>query len=491
MKKTILFSAAALMVVAACSKQEASQPESKVISLKASVEQQADPDATKTSLGAGNTVLWTTGDAIKVYDDSATPKSVNLTADAGGATSAHFIQDGEIPVGYGAAKYAIYPADAATGATSAGEITFTLPATQTYVADSFDPDCNVMVGEVNAGNVSFKNTCGVLKLQLTGILKVGKIVLTSKNLSDYLYGTFTADATSATPAATRTSGGGNSITLDCSANGGVQLDRTTATNFYFVVPNGCLASGFEAEVFDIYDSYAYSTTLETSNATVVNRARIRVMPEKKVSLLPAGYTEQFCLSSNDGRYINTGVADSYATPLAGYEFFYAYTFTRDGSGNSLYLWGNRSSTIDQRTGFMTPETGRNTGFFYNHNSISRTYKFTTSKGTYHHVSFRVSTGELTHDGTTITTESKLSGEDNTTNVCIFAVGADAIHCEYPGRHLQYFRMLSGANTLARYYIPCTNSSSVAGMYDMVAGAFEPGTTPVGDEDKVFLYESWD
>ena len=419
MKKTILFSAAALMVVAACSKQEASQPESKVISLKASVEQQADPDATKTSLGAGNTVLWTTGDAIKVYDDSATPKSVNLTADAGGATSAHFIQDGEIPVGYGAAKYAIYPADAATGATSAGVITFTLPATQTYVADSFDPDCNVMVGEVNAGNVSFLNTCGVLKLQLTGILKVGKIVLTSKNVSDYLYGTFTADATSATPAATRTSGGGNSITLDCSANGGVQLDRTTATNFYFVVPNGCLASGFEAEVFDIYDSYAYSTTIETSNATVVNRARIRVMPEKKVSLINGKtiggqtYTEVDYLASS-GKWIDTGVVDSNDNRLYGVEYVFSYSSSDDkwrctwGNGgypvldynHSRGLIRNKMSYLYLRSDDLTPHVLN--GLDYN------TYYEVRLGGTF--------------DGTTLgsyVSTSFTGSHDNTENIALF------------------------------------------------------------------------
>ncbi|MBQ6952699.1 MAG: hypothetical protein IJP81_02180 [Bacteroidales bacterium] len=35
-------------------------------------------------------------------------------------------------------------------------------------------------------------------------------------------------------------------------------------------------------------------------------------------------------------------------------------------------------------------------------------------------------------------------------------------------------MLSGTNTLARYFIPCTNSSDVPGMLDLVNGVFYPG-----------------
>lgn len=487
MKKTLVLSAAALLVLAACNK-EAFQPEVKVLSLTATMEQQVDPNATKTSRSDDNKVLWTTGDAIKVFDKAN--KYVTLTVDEGGATIAHFSQDGDTPAGYGEPSYAVYPAAAASAATSEGVITFTLPATQTYAADSFDPACNVMVGQVSGSNVTFYNTVGVLKLQLSGILRVGKIVITSKYASEHMNGTFQADATSATPTASWVSGGSNSIMLDCSANGGVQLRHDEPTAFYIVVPAGCFDeagnSGFTAQIYDIYDSYAYSKTIGTSNPAVVNRARIRVMPESKISILPAGYTEVSYLQSS-GKWIDTGVVDSDENPLYGVEYIFAVS--KFGVDSYAWIWGN---VINGSTQFsrhlvndkaMTPH--------YNVMDMRRLPSGHNGTAVEKDTFYEVRIGD-NYDGSTWGIAPGSTASDNTTNVGLFRTCAETTcgHGEHDqGVRLQFFRMLSSANTLVRYFIPCTNDSSVPGMYDRVNGVFYAGSNTATGTG-VFTTSAW-
>lgn len=476
MKKSIYFAAAALLMLVACNKETVRQNES--ISLKASVEQHVS--GTKTALD-GASVVWVATDAIKIYNEDGSA-NVNLTTSDDGANADFSGPD----LSSGAPTVAIYPAGAATGSDGTN-ITFTLPNTQTYAADSFDPACNVTVGSVSGDHITFKNTCGLLKLQLKGILRVGKIVLTSKNVSDYLYGTFTANATVAEPKATRVSGGGNSITLDCSANAGVQLDRETATNFYFVVPDGCLTSGFTATVYDIYNSYAYSKDIETTKNNEIHRSKVRAMPAVKVSLLPAEYTEAKYLQSS-GKWIDTGVADTYTDPLYGVEYVYAIASFL-GSGNH-WLWGNTPAKPISRISRHLIQASDGAMIWELGSSILPTSSDVKEKNTNFHEVRLGSNYDDRIPGIIGRTFENTDG-NNDTKIALFkccsgtggTVGDEGSHtdgsdCTHPEKdskvQFQYFRMLSGSNTLVRYYIPCTNSSSVPGMYDMVSGTFEAG-----------------
>ena len=112
-------------------KEEVSTVAGGDIRLSAEFEAQGDP-MTKTYLD-GSAVKWSENDAIKVYDGAGL--AATLTATAGGSTSASFT--GEAPAGFGTPTCAIYPASAATGIDGT-TISFTLPATQNYVANSFD-----------------------------------------------------------------------------------------------------------------------------------------------------------------------------------------------------------------------------------------------------------------------------------------------------------------------------------------------------------------
>lgn len=181
---------------------------------------------------------------------------------------------------------AVFPASALTQYTS-GNLTISLPATQTYASESFDHKANVMVGNVaatgsNECNATFSNMCGLLRLALTGNnVPLHHITLTDK-AGQPLNGTATISATNyATTGITTTmlTDGTSTLTLNCE---GVTLQNAEPTYFYFVVPVGALSSGFEATIYTTDDRYQ---TISTSKANTIARNGIKAMPQIAINNL--------------------------------------------------------------------------------------------------------------------------------------------------------------------------------------------------------------
>lgn len=300
MKKTILFGAAALVMLAACNKQETAQSESKTFTLSATVEQQEEP-GTKSTL-SGTTVSWTaSADVIKVYNADGSANT-DLTAQSSG-TSTTF-SGGDLS---GVPTVAIFPAGIASG-YNGSEISFTLPSSQDYVANSFDSDANVAVASVSASSLAFKNVCGTLKLSVTGNYTVSKIEVTGAN-NEKLWGAFKTTVATAPVLSVDGDPTNDEKTLTLNCGAGVALDPETATAFYIVVPQGVFASGFTAKIYskeaeDAYETYTY-TTVETTSANTVSRSRIRVMPQN--TLLPPAYQKATHVAKTGTAWINTGI----------------------------------------------------------------------------------------------------------------------------------------------------------------------------------------
>jgi len=487
MKKSIfIVSAAALVVLAACNKEISLQVAPEGFSLDATVEQQVDPNATKTALD-GASVVWAADDAIKVFDEDG--KAVKLTADAAG-TSAHFSQAGDTPAGFneGGALYAIYPY--ADGTTASGStITFTLPATQTYVANSFDPACNVSVGQVAANAVTFKNTCGLLKLQLKGVMKVGKIELTSKTASQYLSGTFTVDATAAEPAAVYSTGGSTTLTLDCDDEGGVQLNGSTATVFYFVVPATVFGSGFTAKVYDVTDylDTDYQVDVYTTSNNSIVRSRVRAMPTCGVSLtptanaLPEGYKPaEYLTVETIGGYIDIDVIPTINTD---YEAKLSYASVASGAGHVMF--GVRSETSAWMvTNYRLPSGSlidgaaaangySRLGAIDNTGTVS--IPFVAGKD---HIVSCDNDGYVYLDGVKVYATPVTRTAPPSAPLYVFAgnhtymTPYSSDFC-YPGDKLYYLK-LSESGVLTHNWVPCKYGDSI-GLYDMINAVFKGAT----------------
>ena len=191
---------------------------------------------TKTALGTPSAgvyeVLWKTGDKISVNGLLSDPVA---SADDG-KRNVDFTVSGSPSAPYNV----LYP-----GTTSTNVIT--LPATQNYVADSFDSAAAATYGiatKTAGGTYSalLHNFCGILRFALNGSATLDRIEFNSLG-SEKLFGDFTISNFE-----TGAFSGGTSGTLTYSFGSGLALSSTD-TNVYVAIPAQAYASGIEALVY--------------------------------------------------------------------------------------------------------------------------------------------------------------------------------------------------------------------------------------------------
>lgn len=232
MKKITILSAAVLVSLAAVScLKETSGPENAGTVLRASL-----APTTKTALGEKEGTswpnYWQAGDRISVNGVT----SVALGAEADGKSTASFSFEGTLEAPY----CAVYPADAVS-AFSDGNATFTVPATQHYVAGSYDPAALIMGGKsTEEGVIDLAPCVSLFHLSLTGepTETISRIRLTAAP-DAALSGSFSTDFTAITPETV-------SNTVELVAETPVELPAD-----FFI----CIASGLTgALTVDIFDT---------------------------------------------------------------------------------------------------------------------------------------------------------------------------------------------------------------------------------------------
>ena len=284
--KRILFAAiAASAMIVACQKTEENFEQSDAHELHASIE--AD-GASKTVLDENNNIRWSEGDQIVAFMKTSLGLKYQLKDSYIGETSGYFskVSSGSSDdLGAGMEWdhiVAYYPYAESIKCAKSGDnyqISVILPTEQTYAPDSFGNGSWPMIAVSNDNDITFKNVCGGMKLQLKGTQKVVAIKLEGKN-SEKLSGAATVTAYTdgeTKPAITMASGASTSVTLNCGS--GVQLNESTATEFILALPPVLFSKGFTVTVTD--DS-GNPYTVETDKANTVLRSSLLVMPDFKL-----------------------------------------------------------------------------------------------------------------------------------------------------------------------------------------------------------------
>lgn len=168
-----------------------------------------------------------------------------------------------------------------------GNLALSLPATQSYVENSFDHSANIMIGKViekgdGQYDAHFSNMMGVLRLTLKGSCDVAQIVVTDRG-GRQLWGTASIPAASYEEGISteNITSGGPSITLDCGA--GVTLSEE-GRQFNIVVPAGAFADGFDVTVKTSDGLNASFGTSSSKNKIVCSG--IKSMPAKTINPIP-------------------------------------------------------------------------------------------------------------------------------------------------------------------------------------------------------------
>ena len=197
----------------------------------------------------------------------------------------------------------------------------TLPATQTYLKDSYGVGCNLMVSQGEFTQFSLKSVCGWLKLQLTGNGKVVKSIKFCGNNGEQVAGliyidTDTAESTLALEMGEN--GGGNlifddailtEVTLDCGE--GVTLGAE-ATAFYIALPPQTFAEGFTVEV----NCAGYKPmTISTSNKVVIERNHIQPMAAKEHDAQVQIPDNEIWYTSTDGEVVVPNATDVFGANI--------------------------------------------------------------------------------------------------------------------------------------------------------------------------------
>ena len=240
----IILTALAALCFAGCAKEIAStQEEQSVIKDGKTYVSVGETTLSKTVLDAADDqgvrkVYWQNGDCLNINGVDSKP----LTGMGEKATNAVFEFDALLDFPYNV----LYPASAWKDAG-----TVTLPSTQTYTADSFDPAAAVtLAAAASAGDkITLKSPCAVIKLSVAKDKDecVLKTLAFSGKAGEQVCGDFTADFANATLTGKSDAAADKTLKMDISS---LTLGDE-AKDIYIVVPAGTYASGFHIRISDV------------------------------------------------------------------------------------------------------------------------------------------------------------------------------------------------------------------------------------------------
>ena len=245
-----------------------------------------EESATRTYIDDTN-IYWHADDRVSVFYGDSNPVECRFDGYTG-AEHGLIVPVGEYVSGenHYDAICAYYPHSTDIELNAKGVFSVVLPELQSYVKDSFGRGANAMVAvskSRDSESLSFRNVCGMLKLQLCGDAIVRRVTISGNN-GEIIAGEATIAATYDEAPKLTMLGNGKSIVLDC--NNGTQLSASLAepTSFWFVLPPVTFTKGFTIEVEDV-DGRVY--TKSTTNSIVIERNTIQPMAAFEVVATPA------------------------------------------------------------------------------------------------------------------------------------------------------------------------------------------------------------
>ena len=230
---------------------------------------------TKVYADTGLKVLWNADDRISMFDKTTYNYQYKFLGNDGDASgefeklpASGFITGNNVNY-----YFAIYPYNKKNKLNNDGTyFTVTLPAEQTWKANSFGVGANTMVAASEDKMLLFKNVGGYLSLRLYGKgVSVSQIILQG-NSGEPIAGKATvAMSVGGTPVTTMDNTATGEISLVCEP--AVELGATAEqyTDFWFVVPPVTFTKGFTVMVMD---SEGNQFTVTTGKSFTVVRSQL-------------------------------------------------------------------------------------------------------------------------------------------------------------------------------------------------------------------------
>ncbi|MBO5856262.1 MAG: leucine-rich repeat protein [Alistipes sp.] len=220
-------------------------------------------DDTRIQLNEAQKTVWTNGDLVSVFYRSDANQKWQYTGETGARTAELTRVDAGEATKETQRVVVVYPYNANYYFnTETYNVQASLPATQTYLEDSYGLNGNIMISQSEYNQFSLKSVCGWLKLQLTGDGEKVKSITLRGNNGEQVAGELYINSADATSILASDSGasdddseaGGSlifedtiltEVTLNCGT--GVELGAE-ATAFYIALPSQTFENGFTVEI---------------------------------------------------------------------------------------------------------------------------------------------------------------------------------------------------------------------------------------------------
>ena len=238
MKKLLLFAAAATML-AACTTDTT---EDIAVLPDGLLRVSFSEDDSRVQLDENSRTVWNEGDLISVFNKTNGNECWQFDGKTGDKRGMLLKVSGS--AGSKTNKVvALYPYDS-NCAVSGNMISTSIPATQTYQADSFGKGGNIMVAVSDDNELQFNHIFGWIRLNLTDKGQKVKYLTLSGNNNEKLAGSIIIDAS--TQKVFMSGNNTSTITLDCGE--GVQLSQTKPTYFYIALTPQTFTKGVSINV---------------------------------------------------------------------------------------------------------------------------------------------------------------------------------------------------------------------------------------------------
>lgn len=271
---------------------------------------------TRTYADKDGKLLWNANDEITLFQGNAYPRQFQFKGETGknyGEFEEINPPSGVISANPLEANYAIYPYAANTTISNQGQISYTIPAVQSYAKDSFGLGANPMVAvtkNTTDNFLAFKNLCGYFEFSLFGDITVKSIEFKGNN-NEKLAGAVTITATNQDdPTFVFADGATETITLDCGDGVELGADAANATKFWFVVPATTYAEGI---TITIADTEGKKMTKSTSKSITIERSTVQPLNAFEVETnIP---NNQIWYTSTDGNIVTPNNLEAFGATI--------------------------------------------------------------------------------------------------------------------------------------------------------------------------------
>ena len=257
---------------------------------------------TKVYADAQMHVLWNADDQITIFNRKDANQQYRFEGEDGDNAGTFKIVGRSMTGNVVPHIYAVYPFSPETAIDAEGTISLSLPAEQTYKANSFGLGANTMVSVTDDELLLFKNLGGYLSFKLYGNAVVEKLILQGNNNEKLAGASKVTMALNGTPSVAMQDNAVEYINLNCDTPVYLNPSIDYYTEFWFVLPPIEFKKGFTVTVIDDKGRVFVKSTdkaVSVSRNALSRMALVEVIPGQGTLPITDKAFKDYCIRSFD------------------------------------------------------------------------------------------------------------------------------------------------------------------------------------------------